>query len=149
MRVRCAFNANPSATNIGPCTNITFGETEDYVITITGGVDPLTYTWSPNTNLNNTLGSSVIVSNAIATTTYTVVATSAQGCSASTTATLVVNPLPTIGAGNDVLICTNSGSQVFTPSGTGAGLGGTYTWNNGAINAQPYTVTQTNLDYTA
>ena len=143
MRVRCAYNANPSATNIGPCNNITFGETEDYLITITGGVDPLTYTWSPNTNLNNTLGSSVIVSNAIATTTYTVVATSAQGCSATTTATLVVNPLPQIGAGNDVLICTNSGSQVFTPSGTGAGVGGSYTWNNGAINAQPFTVTQT------
>ncbi len=143
MRVRCAYNANPSSTAIGPCTNITFGETEDYVITITGGVDPLTYTWTPNTNLNTTLGTSVIVSNAIATTTYSVTATSSQGCAATGTATLVVNPLPLVNAGNDILMCTNNGSQSFTPTGTGAGVGGTYTWNNGAINAQPYSVTQT------
>lgn len=36
MRVRCRYAGNPNGLVDPPCSNITFGETEDYIINITG-----------------------------------------------------------------------------------------------------------------
>ncbi len=87
MRVRCTYNVDP-VTTLGPCANATYGETEDYDIVISGGVNPvspLTYAWSQSGS--STLGGSTSniesATNITANTTYTVVATSAAGCSAS------------------------------------------------------------------
>src|SRR5262249_41755337 len=90
-------------------------------------------------------------------TTYTVTVTNASGCSATSTRTIVVNPVPTAsisliensGIANDGVIC--SGIQA-TITATG---GGTYSWSTGAatatINVAPamtttYTVTVTNAN---
>jgi gliding motility-associated-like protein len=51
-----------------------------------------------------------------------------------------VNPLPVISAGNPQTVCV--GQQV-TLSGSGAGSGGTYSWDNGVQNGLPFMVNST------
>lgn len=73
--------------------------------------------------------------------TYHVIGTNANGCSNSDSVIVTVNPLPTVFAGNDTLVCDQS---TYTLSGSGAT---TYTWNNGVTNGVPFTVTA-NTTYT-
>jgi len=81
----------------------------------------------------------------LATQTYTVTGTDANGCVNSAGVTVNVNPLPNVSAGTNQTVC--SGSSVIL-----SGFGATnYTWNNGVINGasftpiatQTYTVTGT------
>jgi hypothetical protein len=137
----------------GVCSTVTGGTlTNNRTDMMFGGTTGTNWTptlaWSwPSLNINGATNTTTAV-NAGTTnvqTTYTVQATNTvTGCSnTATTTPITIYALPQIGAGNDILMCTNNGSQNFTPTGTGAGVGGTYTWNNGAINATPFTVTQT------
>jgi gliding motility-associated-like protein len=80
-----------------------------------------TYTWSPAAGLSSTTGTSVTASPA-ATVTYTVEGTDANGCKNTATATVTVNPLPTIAVAN-ATICEGS-STTLTASGAN-----TYTWS--------------------
>ncbi len=94
-------------------------------LTTSGGT---TYTWSPNTGLSSTTGSSVIA-NPNVTTTYTVTGTSSAGCTATAMASVLVSPIPTVSVGN-TSIC-NGQSAPLTASGAN-----TYTWSpNTAINS--------------
>lgn len=85
-----------------------------------------TYTW----NNGVTQGVSFIPA---ATTTYTVTGTTAVGCTNTSTVIVTVNPLPTVNAGADQVVC--AGTSV-TLSGLGAA---TYTWNNGVTNGVAFT----------
>src|SRR5690606_36421486 len=62
---------------------------------------------------------------------------SAIGCSQvqNVTTTVVVNPLPVIFAGNDISICENA---TVILSGSGAGPGGSYVWDNGVSNGMAF-----------
>jgi gliding motility-associated-like protein len=82
----------------------------------------------------------------VGTNTYTVTGTSPEGCTSTDQVVVVVNPTPTVFAGNDVTICEG---QTVTLTGSGAA---TYTWdnniNNGAafnpsLGTTTYTVTGT------
>jgi gliding motility-associated-like protein len=82
----------------------------------------------------------------LGTNTYTVTGTSPEGCTSTDQVVVVVNPTPTVFAGNDVTICEG---QTVTLTGSGAA---TYTWdnniNNGAafnpsLGTTTYTVTGT------
>lgn len=66
-----------------------------------------------------------------ATTTYTLTGTNAEGCSSTDNLIVTVNALPLIDAGVDLTIC--AGESVIL-SGSGAGIGGTYTWDGGVMN---------------
>jgi hypothetical protein len=98
MRVRCNYASAPAAA--GACTAQTFGETEDYLITITGGVSM--FTWSPSASLflNNTattpytVAASSVYANPTGVTTYTVTATDVNSCVATHTATITVDQPP-------------------------------------------------------
>ena len=57
----------------------------------------------------------------------------ATGCTTSATATIVVNPLPVVGAGSAQVLCEGT---TVTLNGTGAA---TYTWSGGALNGQAFT----------
>ncbi len=71
---------------------------------------------------------------------YVVTGTSANGCVTTDTVVVNVNPLPVISAGNPQTVCV--GQQV-TLSGSGAGPGGTYSWDNGVQNGIPFSVYST------
>ena len=122
--------------DITPClVQSSYGETEDYSITITGGVDNLvTYTWSPSTYLGATTGSSVSASSVSLTTVYTVTVTNTYGCSGSKTNTLVVSPSPTITVLNGSICLGNS--YTLTPSGAS-----NYTYSSGSPVVTPTTTT--------
>lgn len=108
------------------------------------------FTWSPGTQLNTTVGSTV-TSTSTASRTYTVTATSPVGCSTTNANIAVtVNTIPTASVSGTNTICAG-GSSTFTASG-----GGTYLWSTGATSAAisvstagTYTVTVTNSGCTA
>jgi len=94
MRVRLTYT-----TGMAPCGTASYGETEDYTLTVSGGVNPSpsfsTLNWSPATFLNNTNTANVTATVVNATTTYTVTGTDANGCSVTSSITLNVTPAPT------------------------------------------------------
>lgn len=86
-----------------------------------------TYTWSPGTDLSSTTGSSVN-STPVASITYTVTGTDANGCINSDPITVTVVPTTPVDAGPDVSICQGN-STILSASG-----GINYTWDNGLGN---------------
>ncbi len=92
---------------------------------VLNGAGALTYTW--NNNIQN--GVSFIPNT---TQTYTVIGTNANGCQNSAQVQVTVNPLPTVGAGLPIGVC--SGAYVVL-NGSGAQ---TYAWSNGIQNAVPF-----------
>jgi hypothetical protein len=87
MRVR---EADQGVTNgMSACGGLTYGEVEDYVVTITGGASPISYSW----NNAGSLSSSTItnpVATPATTTTYTVTVTNGSGCSVQGSAPVTV-----------------------------------------------------------
>ena len=143
-----SFTVNASAAPASICPG---GST---TLTASGG---LTYSWAPSTGLSATTGSTVTstLNNSV---TYTITATDVNGCNATTTLPVTVNPLPTVTLGNFTDACitatsvtlsggspaggTYSGSfvnaGVFNPSAAGTGLHSitySYTDGNGCSNS--------------
>lgn len=98
-----------------------------------------TYAW------NNGVSDNVAFTPAVGTITYTVTGTDANGCQNTDQVQVTVNPNPVINAGADQTVC--DGDQV-TLSGSGAGAGGSYTWNNGVTNGVAFTPAVGSLTYT-
>lgn len=114
-------NVNPSPVIVssGP-TAICAGDSATLVVT---GSNIASINWSPAASVNPSTGYTV-VANPTVTTTYTVIATSPEGCTDSTTQTLTVNPLPTVTFTSTLnTVCLNDGPA--TLSG-GSPAGGTY-----------------------
>ncbi len=112
---------NPSVC-IGSCTNIT----------ATGGVD---YLWNPGGSTNAVLNVCPV-----ATSTYTVTGTDANGCVNVATSPVVVNPLPTITTNPTVTAVCIGSSTTLTASGAGTG---TYEWNPGSLAGASVSVSPT------
>lgn len=102
------------------------------------------YAWSPATGLDSVNTASVIASPDV-TTSYTVVATDANGCLARDSVTLTVNPKPVVKVSGDTIICINTN---VTLNATGAA---TYSWtpsaglnvtNTASVIASPIVTTQ-------
>ena len=116
------------------------------VITASGAS---TYSWSPCSYLNSCAGSSVIASPPL-TTPYTVTGTDANGCSATASVTVTVNPLPLVVSPANPVYC-EGGSAVLTMSGAQS-----YHWfpqtglsnPNGPDSTQVTTSVLTNTTYT-
>ncbi|MBL0101364.1 MAG: hypothetical protein IPP49_16100 [Saprospiraceae bacterium] len=112
-------------------------------LTASGGT---TYVWS------NGSTTSVITVSPASTTTYNVTVTDANGCQASTSVTVTVNPLPTPAITGNTVIC-NGASTTGPPPGTLTASGGTtYVWSNGAttsaITVSPTSTTTYNVTVT-
>ncbi len=102
--------------NIIGVTTVCEGQTA--TLTATGGVS---YLWEDGTTTNTY---SATVSGF-----YTVTATNAEGCSATASATVTVNPLPEVAITGNTAICPG-GSTILTATGAA-----TYMWSNGSSNA--------------
>ncbi len=121
-----AANATPTAICAGSSSSLI----------VTGGV---TYTWNPGA----ITGSNIVVSPTVSTT-YTVIGTSAAGCTASTVRTVSVNatPILTVSA-SPSSICSGL-SSTLTASGAN-----TYSWNPGALTGSAVVVSPTaSINYT-
>jgi gliding motility-associated-like protein len=105
----------------GTDQTICFGDA--VTLTATGGS---IYNWS-----NSVLDDIQFIP--LATTTYTVTGTDANGCINTDQVLVTVNPLPLVNGGLDVTVC--DGNSV-TLSGNGAA---TYSWDNGILNGVPFT----------
>ena len=81
------------------------------------------YTWSPSTGLSATSGTSV-TANPSSTSSYTVTGTDANGCTNTASATVTVNPLPSVGVLPVSPSICNGKSVALTASG-----GSTYAWS--------------------
>jgi hypothetical protein len=114
-----------------PCASqSSFGETEDYTVTIVGGVDPLTYAWTPSTFLTSTTNDTTTAAGVTTTTEYFVTATSAAGCSATDSIEITVNTLPTVVANASANpICVGDSVNLY---GSGAV---SYVWNNSVVDS--------------
>jgi hypothetical protein len=98
MRVREADQG--SANALPACGSLSFGEVEDYTVTVTGGVPAaLTYSWAPATFLNDATIANPTASNMTATTAYTVTVSDGIGCSSTGTVTVTVETTDTDGDG--------------------------------------------------
>jgi len=132
------INANPSPTIAGTLNFCAGGNT---TLTASGGVS---YVWS---SAQNTAAIAVTTAN-----TYTVTATDGNGCQGTTSATVIVNPLPTptFTGGNNDAICVGGGTTLSLTQSYSA-----YSWNTTAttstISVSPasttiYTVTVTDAN---
>lgn len=114
------INSHPTLTITG-ANSICMGAS-----TTLGVSGASTYTWTPATGLNTTTGASVIASPTL-NTTYTITGSSAQGCTATGTKSITINPLPSIIiTPASITICNGSSSNL---SASGAN---TYTWSPSA-----------------
>ncbi|MBK9192913.1 MAG: hypothetical protein IPM77_16225 [Crocinitomicaceae bacterium] len=102
--------------------------------TVLNGSGAVTYAW------DNGVTDGVSFTPA-ATTTYTLTGTGVGGCQATDQVTVTVNPVPVVDAGPDQIICDGDPA---TLSGTGAGVGGVYVWDNGVSDGVAFTPAATN-----
>jgi len=116
-----------------------FGETEDYDITLTGGVEQYTYLWSPPTFLSSTTISNPVATGVTATTTYTVVVTGLNGCTG--TAMVTVTADPTANVTGNTTICAGASTTLTATGGTG------YLWSTGAMTPAITVSPLTNTNY--
>lgn len=121
---------NPLPTIIVNSPSVCIGNTA--TLTATGAA---TYTW----NTNDT--TATIIETPTLTTTYTVAGINTNGCVNTKTATVTVNPLPTITVNNDT-ICSGNNAQLTASGAT------SYVWNTGGTGSTITPTPATQTDYT-
>ena len=97
--------------------------------TASGGSGPYTYLWGPGTGLGSTSIANPTAS-PLATTSYAVTVTDANGCTSSTSAIVTVHALPVADAGQDATFCPGANVTIGgNPSATGGTAPYTYSWS--------------------
>lgn len=91
-----------------------------------------TYTWSPSGGLSATSGSSVIV-RPVTNSSYTVVGIDTNLCSGQASVTVSINTPPTVSAGRDTVVCSQSTPIQLTGSPTGGSWSGSGISSSGAF----------------
>jgi hypothetical protein len=106
---------------IDPCSNLsTFGEVEDYIITIVGGINPVfNYSWSPSNLVTNPNSASTSVSSLTTSQNFIVSATSLAGCQVTDTINISVLSAPSAPVIGDTVVCSGSN---LTMSANGSGI---------------------------
>lgn len=128
-------------SNAGTNQLLCSGNTVNLGTTNTSGY---TYNWTPGTGLNNTAISNPTLNLTIAggatdpDTLFYVVVSTLNGCTSTDTVQVVLSPVPTATAGNDVTFCSGQTVNIGTPSVSGYG----YIWSpstglSSSTNAQP------------
>lgn len=132
-------NSDDVTITVNPIPNVSAGPDQSVCegasVTLSGA-NASTYTWTGG------VSNGVAFVPPVGTTTYTVTGTSAAGCTFSDMVIVVVNPTPTVFAGNDVSVCEG---ETVTLTASGAS---TYTWDNGVTNGVSFTPSVGTLTYT-
>jgi len=122
------INPTPSCSITPPSAAICAGGSQMFAVNPTGGTPGYTYLWS-----DGSTGTS-ITTNAAGT--YSVTVTDSNGCTTTCSATLTVNPLPTVSV-NSATIC-NGGSATLTA--TTSASSPSYLWSPGGATTASITV---------
>jgi len=101
------------------------GQITDFKLNVLEVPSNMTYSWSPSTGLNNANILNPIAYTTI-TTTYTLTATHAGGCSQTGSTTVTILPTPVADAGNDIIICSGDSAQLGAPPVSGVN----YQWSS-------------------
>ncbi len=101
------------------------GQPANLNATVTGGTLPYTYAWSSGGSTAAT------VVNPVVTSTYTIVITDANGCTATGTETVNVNPALNLVVTGNKSVCPG-GQVTLTATGSGGDGNYTYKWSNGS-----------------
>ncbi|MDI6793099.1 MAG: right-handed parallel beta-helix repeat-containing protein [bacterium] len=97
--------------------------------TASGGTPPYTYSWSPATGLSSSTAANPTASPG-ATITYTATVTDANGCQATDSVVVTVNPNPTASAGLDQTIAFGNSVVIGgSPTASGGTPPYTYSWS--------------------
>ena len=126
-------NANPTLT-VSDAATYCAGET----VSLTAISDVTSFVWNgPNGYISAMQNPTIANATPANSGTYTVVATSAEGCSveASTEVTVGANPVATItnNSGTTTLTCSMTSIELLANGGT------SYSWNNGVANTAEFT----------
>lgn len=116
--------------NLGNDTSYCAGNTLSLLLD--AGNPGSTYSWN---------GSSIFTSQVFAVSlagTYSVIVTTAHGCSASDSVTVTQNALPTVDIEDNTFYCSGTPFSLVLDAGN---PGASYNWNNGAASTQTYTAT--------
>ncbi len=120
-RTTVTLTINPLPTaNAGGDATICSGSSTTLNASGSSGNAPLSFLWSPTTGLNNPNIMNP-VANPTVTTTYTVLVTDGNGCTANDAVLVTVNSLPNANAGADVTICAGANTQLDAGSSSGNG----------------------------
>lgn len=137
-----ALNATVSVTANVSCNGSNNGSITS---TITGGTIPYTYNWS-NGKTTSSISSLTAGS-------YTLTVTDAQGCSASTAATITQPALLAASTSKTNVSCNGGNNGSVTSTTTGGTTPYTYSWSNGkttssisSLTAGNYTITVTDAN---
>lgn len=142
--VNGASGSSTSTVTVNPLPTVNAGIDQ---ILCSGNTVTLSASGAASYSWNNNISNGVAFSPA-ATGTCTVSGTDANGCVNSDDVVVTVNPLPTVNAGSDQMICAGI---PITLNGSGAT---TYSWNNGVgngvafspVDSNTYTVTGTDAN---
>lgn len=126
-QITIPVNTLPAITASSTATSVCPGE----AITLTGE-GGASYAWS-----HGVVNGVPFVP--IATQTYVVTGTDANGCASTSQVTVVVNELPNVSAGINQTVCENS---LVTLSASGAM---SYSWDNGVVNNVPFNATNSGV----
>jgi hypothetical protein len=100
--------------------------------TVTGGLGPYTYTWSPVVGLSD-VNASNPKARPTSTTTYYVTVVDALGCSQVDSTTITINPGITVNAGTTQTVCAGTTVNIGgSPSASGGSGVYTYLWSPSA-----------------
>ena len=121
---------NLPVVNAGPNATICLNESAQLNASVNGGQNPLIYSWTFASTLNNSA-----IANPVATplvnTNYTLTVTDGNGCVGTDAVLVVVNGLPLVEAGNNLTLCNQPIPEVLT--GFSPLVGGTGTWSGPGI----------------
>jgi len=111
----------------GGDVEICFGDDTQLQTTLTNGIAPVSYSWSPSEGLSDTSLSNPIAAPNV-TTSYEVTISDANGCIAQAATLVTVHPLPEVVITGDTAYCPGFG--VVLDAGAGYN---TYNWSTGDI----------------
>lgn len=139
LRVIGGNDSPLTSTQACGASSSAWGETHDFDVTITGGIDPFSYSWSEspaNSTLASLTGNPVNANNIPSTTTYSVVVTSSNGCSATGGTSVNVAPLICQAPSVTGPVCSGANFTV-TENQIGGGAPFSYAWNDGVGGVYP------------
>ncbi|MBL7766274.1 MAG: choice-of-anchor J domain-containing protein [Chitinophagaceae bacterium] len=126
MRIMARGLGSPAPTTACDNESGYYGETEDYVVGITGA--GITYSWTPAGDMNNaSIFNPLATPTTVGINTYTVNIVDANGCTNSSTVDVDALAIPPAPLASSVSQC-GLGSQTLTATGTG----GTLNWYDAA-----------------